>query len=248
MVIYDSHVHLKHGDAAATEYSPEAIIETMDAAGIQKSVVFAMSTTAERSIEMAAAAARQFPGRLIPYAYALPDYRKAVLPLIEKAVRELGFRGVKLHAAECRLAAHTSDPAFGLAAELGVPCLVDFAGDCAAAERVAARFPRLTLIIAHLGQYLCTSPDRVDSFIELAERHANVLLDASGVALPWKIAEAARRAGAGRVLFGTDGPHKAPDTAAFARAEVGKVQALDLTAEEKAEILAGALARLLKIE
>jgi hypothetical protein len=66
MVIYDSHVHLKHGDVAATEYSAEAIIQTMDAAGIEKSVVFAMSTTTRRSIEMAQEAIARFPGRLIP--------------------------------------------------------------------------------------------------------------------------------------------------------------------------------------
>lgn len=51
-MIIDSHVHLKHGDAQKTEYRAEEIVRTMDAVGIQKSVVFAMSTTTQRSIEM----------------------------------------------------------------------------------------------------------------------------------------------------------------------------------------------------
>jgi len=52
-MIIDSHVHLKHGDAQRTEYSAEAIVRTMDAVGIDQSIVFAMSTTTRRSIEMA---------------------------------------------------------------------------------------------------------------------------------------------------------------------------------------------------
>ena len=44
-MIIDSHVHLKHGDAQKTEYSAETIVKTMDAVGIDQSVVFAMSTT-----------------------------------------------------------------------------------------------------------------------------------------------------------------------------------------------------------
>ena len=60
-MIIDSHVHLKHGDAQKTEYSAETIVETMDAVGIDKSIVFAMSTTASRSIEMAKEAIGKFP-------------------------------------------------------------------------------------------------------------------------------------------------------------------------------------------
>ena len=64
-MICDSHCHLKHGDAEGTEYSPKAIVEMMDAAGIEKAVVFAMSTTTKRSVEMAEDAVREFPDRLI---------------------------------------------------------------------------------------------------------------------------------------------------------------------------------------
>ena len=51
--IVDSHVHLRHGNAARTEYSPETIVETMDKVGIDRSVVFAICTTTTHSIEMA---------------------------------------------------------------------------------------------------------------------------------------------------------------------------------------------------
>ena len=44
-MIIDSHVHLKHGDAKRTEYSPKTIVKIMNEVGIDKSIVFAMSTT-----------------------------------------------------------------------------------------------------------------------------------------------------------------------------------------------------------
>ncbi|MBS7610501.1 hypothetical protein KEJ19_08140 [Candidatus Bathyarchaeota archaeon] len=66
-MIVDSHVHLKHGDVNRTEYRAETIVYTMDTVGIDVSVVFAMGTSTNRSIEMALEAHRRFPDRLIPY-------------------------------------------------------------------------------------------------------------------------------------------------------------------------------------
>jgi predicted TIM-barrel fold metal-dependent hydrolase len=245
MPVIDSHAHLKHGDADRTEYSPGQIVAAMDVAGIDRSVVFAMSTDAFRSIEMAAEAAELFPDRLIPYAYGLPAFGRDALGALREAITGMGFRGIKMHAAECRMVEYLAYPVFALARELGVPVLVDFSGDASSAARIAAAYPQTRLIIAHLGQYLCTNPGRIDEFIGIADRHDNVLLDASGVVLDWKIAEAVRHIGADRVLFGTDGPHPEPDEASFARREVARIRSLDLSDAEKAAVLGGSLARLL---
>ena len=244
-MIIDSHVHLKHGDAARTEYSPQAIVEVMDAVGIDRSVVFAMSTTTRRSIEMAAEAAERFPERLIPYAYALPSYERPVLDELEEAIGELGFKGIKIHIGECRLTEYIIDPVLELAAEHGVPCLVDFGGDFASTERIARGFPGTKLIVAHFGRYLCTDAGLIERFIELAESCENVWLDASGVVLAWTIEDAARRIGADRILFGTDGPHQLPDLVTFARAPLKQIEMLELSEEEKALLLGGSIAALL---
>lgn len=246
-MIIDSHVHLKHGDAAATEYTPEQIIEVMDAAGIDRSVVFAMSTTTRRSIEMACDAVERFPDRLIPYVYALPSYERPVIDELREAIVDLGFRGIKLHIGECRLKEYIADPVFALAGELGVPCLIDLGGDLATAERIAAAFPQTKLIYAHFGRYLCTDAKLIDSFIALAERHHNVWLDAAGVVLDWTIAEAVRRIGAGRVLFGTDGPHPAPTPVDMARNGIRQIEMLDISQDDKAMVLGGSIARLLGV-
>ena len=244
-MIVDAHAHLKHGDLGHTEYSAQQIVATLDAAGIERAVVFAICTTPERAIEMARAAAEEFPARLIPFAYGLPSYTGNVLRLIERAVREFGFKGIKVHAGECTLGEYVSDPIFALAGDLGVPCLVDCTGQCPAMERVAAAFPQTRIIVAHLGQYLATDARVIDNFIALAARRPNVSLDVSGVVLTWKIREAVLRIGSSRVIWGTDGPHPCPDTATFARDELAKVRALGLPPADEQAVLGGSIARLI---
>ncbi len=243
-MIIDSHVHLKHGDTAGTEYSADEIIEVMDATGIDRSVVFAMKTTTRRSVEMATAAVGEYPDRLIPYVYALPHYDRPVLPEIKDAL-EGGFRGIKMHVGECRIRPHTSDPVFDLAGELGAPVLIDLAGDLGTAQRLARDFLDTKLIIAHLGRYKCTDEALIADFIAVAENHANVWLDASGVVMTHMIGGAVRRVGAERVLFGTDGPHPKPDLATFARYAIRQIEMLEISDEEKRMVLGGSARELL---
>lgn len=244
-MIIDSHVHLKHGDSAKTEYGARDIVETMDAAGIDKSVVFAMSTTARRAIEMAGEAAGEYPDRLIPYAYALPHPGRAVIEEIDRAIQQHGFRGIKIHGGECTLEAYMTDPVLDLAARRKVPCLIDFCGRPAHVVRMARDFPDTRIIVAHLGRYLCTDSAALEPFLKAAEAHANVYLDVSGVVLTWRIADAVRRVGSARVLFGTDGPHPAPNLAEKARNDIQQVRMAGLSPEDEQAVLGGSIARLL---
>jgi len=244
-MIIDSHIHLKHGDAAKTEYSPETIVAMMDAAGIDKAVVFAMSTTTRRSIEMAQEAMEKFPERLIPYVYALPHYERPVLAEIREAITGLGFRGIKIHYVECSLAEHIIDPVIRLAGNLDVPCLIDFGGRLADVERLARSFPGTRIIVAHLGQYQCREESLIDRCLSLAETYPNLYLDASGVVLIHKISEAVQRVGSARVLYGSDGPHLDPDTWGFARKELTKVSSLGLDPVDETAVLGGSISTLL---
>ncbi len=243
-MIIDSHCHLKHGDIAGTEYTPEQIVQVMDAAGIDRSVVFAMQTTTRRSIEMAREAVAQYPDRLIPYVYALPSYERPVLEELRDALAR-GFRGIKMHIGECRIREHISDPVFGLAAEHDVPVLMDLAGDIGTARRLAEQFPRTKLIIAHLGQYKCTNDALIEQFIGVGEAHGNVWLDVSGVVMTYAIGEAVRRVGAERVLFGVDGPHTKPDLVNYARYAIRQIEMLEISEAEKRMVLGGSVERLL---
>jgi uncharacterized protein len=245
--VIDSHVHLKHGDAARTEFPAKAIVEIMDKAGIDKSVVFAMSTTTKRSIEMAEEAVAQYPDRLIAYAYALPSYERPAIKELEAALAGRQFRGIKIHRGECTLAEYVIDPVLKLAGRFGVPCLIDATGNVAVAKRLAETFPENNLIFAHMGAYGTKNAEIVDSFIKLAEDHERVRLDLSGVALEAKIGEAVRKIGAGKLVWGTDGPYAHPDLVTFARTELEKVRKLPIGPDEKADILGGNIARILKM-
>jgi len=246
-MIIDSHVHLKHGDAQGTEYSPETIIKTMDTVGIDKSIVFAISTTTKHSIEMAQEAVGKFPDRLIPYVNVDPSYEKSILEEINAAVSNLGFRGMKIHLGYGVPAKEVMNPFLIFAGENRVPCLIDCVGRDDVVEKMAADFPETKIIVAHLGKYLCKDETVIDSFIDMADNYNNILLDVSGVVMPEKIIEAVKRIGSNRVIFGTDGPHESPDTIGFANTELDKIRRLNLRSNDESMILGGTIAELLGI-
>lgn len=253
--IIDSHTHLKHGDQQKTEYTPEEVVRAMDGAGIAKAVVFAMSTTTRRSTKMVRDAVDQYPDRLIPYAYALPRYDRPVIEELEEALSRFGFKGIKMHMGECRVEGYIADSVFQLAADYDVPCLIDFSGRLEVCASVVQDFPRTHIIICHFGKYLSQDEQQTDAFIQVAEQHRNALLDASGVVLNHKIEEAARRIGAERILFGTDGPHSrkdgalyaAEDTVEFARQAIEQIESLRLSRSDKDAILSGNIKNLLRV-
>ncbi len=247
-MICDSHCHLKHGNVDRTEYAPERIVQIMNEAGIDKSVVFAMSTTSERATELAYEAAQEFPDRLIPYAYALPHIAERAIAHVERAVRELGFRGIKLHVGEVSLTDYIIDPVFELAADAGVPCLIDFGGRIDAARRILGSFPRTTIIMAHFGRYLCTDRNMVESLIALAAEHENAVLDTSGVLLPWAVPEAVRKVGSERMVFAVDGPYPYVHTTEveFATVEIERIRSLPIPEKDKDNIFWNTIARILR--
>lgn len=241
----DAHVHLRHGDAARTQYTADEIVEVMDRLAIDRSVVFAICCTTRQSVTMAEAARTAHPDRLIPFVYALPSYEDPVLALVEEAITRRGFAGIKVHGGEATLEPWVLDPILGLAGRLDVPVLIDFVGLSAQAERVARTFPATTIIVAHMGKSKTVDDALLERFIRVAEAHANVYLDVSYMVTLWKIEEAVRRIGAQRTIFGTDGPHPTPDTVSYARIAIENVRSLDLTAGQQAEIFGGTIARLL---
>jgi len=83
----------------------------------------------------------QYPGRLIPFAYALPNYERPVLRELEAALAGGLFQGFKVHAGECTLAEYVIDPVVKLAGRFGVPCLIDVKGDVPVAKRPGRGLP-----------------------------------------------------------------------------------------------------------
>ncbi|MGB9607673.1 MAG: amidohydrolase family protein [bacterium] len=243
----DAHLHLRDDVYVGEEGIPENLVKMMDEVGIDKAVLLRLYVPPRKAMEELEKAREKYPQRFIPFFYALPDFREPVLKLMEEAIRERNFKGIKMHAGICRLEEYIVDPVFELAGELEVPILVDPAGDYANTERLAKAFPETRMIVAHLGFYLCSDGSLIDRFISLAREYPNVFLDISGVLLVDKIEKAIEEVGCDKIIWGTDGPSNQPDPVSFTKREMEKVLRLHLKEEEEMAILGGNIARLLRI-
>jgi len=98
-----------------------------------------------------------------------------------------------------------------------------------------------------MGRFLTTDQGLIDQFIALAEKCGNVLLDLSGVVVVEKIPEAVQRIGSRRLVWGSDGPDRKPDTATYARRELDKIRRLSLTEEDKNNLLGQTILKVLRL-
>lgn len=169
-----------------TKSKDMASFETeMDGAGISVAVMVARSTPTVRvSNDDVAAAAGKSNGRLIAVASVDAEQlgmRKG-LDELERSVTKLGCRGVNFDCAfyETPLAADAPQlmPMYEACLGLGVPAFI-LSGpttpdlrlnDPFAIDRVAARFPKLPIVVCH-GCY-----PHVDAMIEVAFRRENVFV------------------------------------------------------------------------
>jgi predicted TIM-barrel fold metal-dependent hydrolase len=92
--------------------------------------------------------------------------------------------------------------------------------------KLAEEAPEATIILAHMGGYHHT-----EDAIRICEKYDNLLLDTSACPYPLRIKEAIQRIGAGRVLFGSDGPGCNPAL------ELKKIQRLGLSENEERLVL-----------
>ncbi len=162
------------------------------------------------------------PGKLIGFA-AIDPTEDDHLEQIERAVTDLGLRGIKLHPVLGRYnpADPTFFPMYSLAIKLGLPILTH-AGthphDRATLknslpilfDEVAQAFPDLTLVIAHMGH-----PWQRDCAVVL-RKHPNMYADVSGAGWvrPWQAWQGLilmhEWGVTDKLLFGTDFPYWTP--------------------------------------
>ncbi len=228
-MIVDCHVHCKGGDLYRREFSAEEILRAMDEAGIAKSIVFAMCLPSLESQSMIDRVCSVDRDRLIPFAHVLPDEGPLALIELERAVSDLGFRGLKAHVGELTPGltdvemADVLGPIIGKCGELDVPCLLDSGARPGLVQLLASQHPETKLIIAHLGA--SSGETLIDRTINIAATHENLYLDTAYNHVPWKIADAIRRCGAHKVVWGSDGPLIHPGI------ELKKIEVLGLPSE-----------------
>jgi predicted TIM-barrel fold metal-dependent hydrolase len=217
----------------------------MDEAGVDAAAVMTITDVPgvnPQALELIANACAAYPQRMYAFARIHPWYQDEAVRLLDRAVTEFGFRGLKLHPVSN--IAHPSGAdtirLIKAAAGHGVPTLFHCGDEPLTTPLsiapAAQACPEATIILGHMGGYF-----HVDEAIEVADRYPNIILETSAMPYPDKIKEAVGRIGAERVIFGSDGPMCSPIL------EREKVQMAGLAPDELAQVLGGSAARLLGV-
>jgi uncharacterized protein len=238
-MIIDCHCHAGQGDGFTGPWDTDAplaaYLQRAAQAGIARTVLLPAfhSDYAVANRALARIVARR-PQRLSGFAmvHAARD-RGRVMAMLTQAIERDGLAGIKLHRHDAPITREVCEAARALQ----VPVLYDVVGEVAVVELLAEQYPDVAFVVPHLGSFADDWRAQL-ALIDHLERHANVHADTSGVRRFDLLAQAVRRAGAHKILFGSDGPWLHPAL------ELKKVRLLRLAPADEALVLGGNLLRL----
>jgi predicted TIM-barrel fold metal-dependent hydrolase len=207
------------------------------AAGIARTVLFAaFHSDYALANEEVARIVERCPGRFWGFVFLHGERdRRRAKQLVGRYVGGRGFRGIKVHRRDARISREICEAA----RQFRVPVLYDVFGEVQAAHLLAGEYPDVDFIIPHLGSFADDWAAQM-AFVDSLARYPNIYTDTSGVRRFDVLERAVKEAGAGKVLFGTDGPWLHPGV------ELAKVRALELNEGEERAVLSGNLLRLFK--
>jgi predicted TIM-barrel fold metal-dependent hydrolase len=239
-MIIDCHCHAGPGDGLTGPWDTSAPLDRYlrraRQSGIQRTVLFAAFHSDYRIANRAVARIiARSPGRFYGFAFIHPQRdRGRIREMVREAVEQYRFCGIKVHRHDARLTREVCEAARAWT----LPVLYDPVGEVAPIECVATEYRDVAFIVPHLGSFADDWAAQ-RSVLDLISRHDNVFADTSGVRRFDLLVEAVRRAGAHKLLFGSDGPWLHPGI------ELAKIDALPLTAEGRAQVTGGNLLRLI---
>jgi uncharacterized protein len=238
-MIIDSHCHAGKGDGLTGPWDTAAPLEKYmrraAQAGIDRTVLFAAfhSNYAIANREVARIVASR-PDRFYGFAFVHPDRdRGRVFALIKVAVEDYGFRGIKVHRYDGRITREICEVARAYA----LPVLYDVMGEVSVVELLAQEYPDVVFVIPHLGSFSDDWKAQL-ALIDPLVRYPNIFTDTAGIRRFDLLEQAVRRAGASKVLFGSDGPWLHPGV------ELAKVRLLGLSPADEQLVLGGNFLRL----
>lgn len=239
-MVIDGHCHVGAGDGFTGPWDTRASLRCYRprarAAGIDKTVIFAAFnsdyTAANRAVADLALRER---GRFLPFLFVHPARSQGqISEIVRRAVERGPFLGIKVHRHDAPITREVCD----VARAYRLPVLYDVMGEVHPMSLLAREYPELPFIVPHLGSF---GDDwrAHETTIDLIARFPNVYADTSGVRRFDYVAEAVRRAGAHKVIFGSDGPFLHPGL------ELQKVRLLKLPGWAEALVSGGNMRRLL---
>ena len=167
------------------------------------------------------------PARFYGFAFLNPARDKGrIHAMVENVVTRYGFCGIKVHRHDARITREVCDAA----GAFSLPVIYDVTGEVSVCELLADEYPNVNFIIPHLGSFADDWAAQ-SALIDHLARHPNIYADTSGVRRFDLLESAVRRAGARKILFGSDGPWLHP------LVEISKIYALNLPEEDEKLIL-----------
>jgi uncharacterized protein len=240
-MIIDAHCHAGRGDTMTAPWTTSAplgkYLRRARTAGIARTIVFpAFHTDYDAANAELADIVAGHADRLIGFAMVHPVREAGVIAaMIARAVGEFGFRGIKVHGTE----GFPTREVCEAARRFHLPVLVDVAGRAYVIDMFAPEYPEVDFIIPHFGSF-ADDWRAQQQVVDKIVRYPNVYADTSGVRRFDYIVEGIARAGARKVIFGSDGPWLHPGV------ELEKIRLLGLPRDQEALILGGNILRLLR--
>jgi len=239
--ILDCHCHAGRGDRMTAPWNTIAPLKSYlrraRAAGIDKTIVIPAfhSNYAQANEELGRIVARA-PERLIGFAF-VHARRDAggIREMIGRAVEKWNFRGIKVHGFDAMPTREVCETARAFR----LPVLVDVVSRPEVIDMFAPEYPDVNFIIPHLGSFTDDWKAHQQVIYQIA-RYPNVYADTSAVRQFDYLVQAIRRAGARKLLFGSDGPWTHPGL------ELHKIRLLGLPRDQEALVLGGNALRLLR--
>lgn len=239
MLIIDAHCHAGKGDGLTGPWDTSAplnkFLNWSRQAGISRTNLFAAfhSNYGKANAEVSNLV-KAYPNHFYGFAFvhAVNDSGR-VFRLVGKAVTQYGFCGIKVHRHDARISREICE----VARYFCLPILYDVVGEVSMIELLATEYPTVDFIIPHLSSFADDWRAQI-AFIPLLERHPNIYTDSSGVRRHDLLEMAFRRAGPGKILFGTDGPWLHPAV------ELKKITVLTRNKTDLQRMLAGNFLRL----
>jgi uncharacterized protein len=236
--VIDAHCHAGHGDGLTGPWDTDASLDRYAVrareAGIDATVLLAALTSDYQAANREVGAlVRADPLRYRGFAFVNPTTdRGRIAELVDEA-RDWGACGIKVHWRDGRVTREVAE----VALRRRLPILYDPGGDTGTVETAITAYPDVAWIVPHLSSFGDQWQAQV-AFVDQLVRLPNLFADTSGVRYFDVLADAVRRAGAGKVLFGSDGPFLHPGV------ELAKIHALHLEPNDAALVLGGNILRL----
>ena len=229
------------------EQDAEAMLASMETAGIDKAMIsswIGIHVDGRAGNELVAETVKQYPDRFIGYATLNPNYPDETEDELERCFEEYGMRGFKPYPPQHQypLDGPNNAKILEYCDDHHLPILCHHGGNAKTSvtaqqvEKLSERYLNAKFIFGHSG----ASWDAARRTAAVAKRRNNVFMEITYTNVTFgSIEYMVREAGVERVIFGTDFPMRDPHP------QLGWVAYAKLTEEEKRQILAGNINRIL---